>query len=310
MEELRAAVTLATGRECGALTRATMGRSASVTYFADADGLAIVVKTSSTPGVLAATVHNTEVLRDLGVPVAPVVAMIEWEDATGFEAVVMERLRGRDLAHELPDMTRPQMTVLAEQIVSFQRLVATLPRNTGCGFVPIGAPATRPWIDVVRHPSPRPIADPVPPDVNPLLPRLERAIDAADSYLARVEPVCFLDDLTTKNVLVDAGVLTGVVDFDVVCYGDPGFHLGLTAAAVTANAPDAARFYVDELLRFAAADAPARAAVDLYEAVFLVHFLAYESPTDQGSWRERAAAAAAARLETSTAFFGVSTRPK
>jgi aminoglycoside phosphotransferase (APT) family kinase protein len=310
MEELRAAVTHATGRKCGPLTRAVIGRSPSVTYFADAGELPVVIKTSSTPGYLAASVHNFAVLSGLGVPVPRIVATIPWDDAYKFEAVVTGRLPGRDLLHELPNMTRAQMSALAEQIIGFQRIVATLPRNTGCGYVPIGTPATRSWIDVVRHPNPNPLADPVPVDSVSLVPRVARAIDAAESYLAGVQPICFLDDLTTKNVLVDAGELTGVVDFDVVCYGDPGFHLGLTAASVTADTPDHARFYVDELLRLSDLDAAARAAVDLYEAVFLVSFLAYELPTDEGLWRERAAAAAAARLDTASEYFEVSTRPK
>jgi len=38
-----------------------------------------------------------------------------------------------------------------------------------------------------------------------------------------VPAICFLDDLTTKNVIVQDGVLQGVVDFDHVCYGDPLF---------------------------------------------------------------------------------------
>ena len=48
-----------------------------------------------------------------------------------------------------------------------------------------------------------------------------RRRSARGPTLEAVPPLPFLDDLTTKNVLVDGGRLSGVVDVDVVCFGDP-----------------------------------------------------------------------------------------
>lgn len=95
--------------------------------------------------------------------------------------------------------------------------------------------------------------------------------------------------MTTKNVMISDGQLAGVVDFDVICYGDPLFHLGLTAAAVTANCERAeSRFYIDELVRLSAIDDVKVRTVHLYEAFFLTKFLTAEDPHKPGPWRRRA----------------------
>ena len=193
-------------------------------------------------------------------------------------------------------MTRPQLSRLAGQVINMQRTVGTLPTGDGCGFAAIGERPTRTWSDVVCRPNAWRFADPPPGDVAGLLPRLRRLIERAEPYFAAVKPICFLDDLTTKNVLVEDGELTGVVDFDVVCYGDPLFHLGLTAAALTSNGAPLGGFYADELFRRAGLDGTARPVVDLYQAVFLINFLGAEDPYGQGPWRSRCASAAAALL--------------
>lgn len=127
--------------------------------------------------------------------------------------------------------------------------------------------------------------------------RLFAGIALARPYLEDIEPVCFLDDLTTKNVMVHNGALTGVVDFDCVCYGDPMFQVGLTAASVAAGYTSRCRFYIDELIRFSRPSAKERVMIELYQAVFLVNFLGAEWSDRPGPWRAQACAAAAVALQ-------------
>jgi hypothetical protein len=58
--------------------------------------------------------------------------------------LVMSRIAGRDLRHELPTMTNPQMSTLAHKIVEFQRRAGTVPPvGSGCGFAGVAQPAER-----------------------------------------------------------------------------------------------------------------------------------------------------------------------
>ena len=84
-------------------------------------------------------------------------------------------------------------------------------------------------------------------------------------------PRPFLDDTTTKNVLIADGHLTGIVDVDCVCFGDPLFTVALTRMALLSRAypTDYIEAWCDHLELSAAQ----QAALDLYTALFCVGFL-------------------------------------
>ncbi|MGH8890080.1 MAG: phosphotransferase family protein, partial [Acidothermaceae bacterium] len=259
--------------------------------------------TNADVSVLARAANNLGVLADIGIPVPRVVAYDDSCDHVAFSVLVMTKLRGRDLGFELPAMSRPQMTRLAEQITEMQRKVATLPSGTGCGFVGIGDAATRTWADVVRHPTFKPPVENWPDDCADLVPRVNALIDLVEPHLAAVTPVCFLDDVTTKNVLVEDFALTGVVDFDVVCHGDPLFQIALTGASIAAGFPAKCAFYVRELTRLAQPTRQQKALLALYEAVFLTQFLLSGSTEEDSQWCAATASVANNRLDDVEQFF-------
>lgn len=87
----------------------------------------------------------------------------------------------------------------------------------------------------------------------------------------RVAPVAFLDDTTTKNVLIHQGRLSGIVDVDVVCYGDPLYVLALTYVAL-----EAAGFgsdYADAWRDLIITDDEQLDRLSLYRAVFALDLL-------------------------------------
>jgi aminoglycoside phosphotransferase (APT) family kinase protein len=92
-----------------------------------------------------------------------------------------------------------------------------------------------------------------------------------ESYFAAVQPLPFLDDTTTKNVLVDHGRLTGVVDVDRLCFGDPLLTIGLTRMALLADAHDVD--YVEHWMNLMELNQQQREAVDAYTRLFCVDFM-------------------------------------
>ncbi|HEX8732709.1 MAG TPA: phosphotransferase, partial [Ktedonobacterales bacterium] len=81
----------------------------------------------------------------------------------------------------------------------------------------------------------------------------------------------FLDDTTTKNVLVHEGALSGVVDTDYVCFGDPLFTLALTRVALFAH--DLDPDYADQWEALLALDDSQRRRLAAYVAVFSLGFM-------------------------------------
>ncbi len=316
---VRALVAAVTGRPVRAVARMAYGHG-SVTYRVDTDsGATVIVRTNSDPDIYAGTLANLDALRGLGLSVPTVLHADLTLSRCPFAYVVTDAFPGRDLGFELARMTEAQMTRLAEQIVGFERQVSRLPPGSGYGFMPIGAAGGHGrWIDAVRADQPSifaaggdvsgGVSDGAGGDVSDgagrgvsdgagggagrdlradaaladLIADVRSAVDRSAARLDLIEPICFLDDLTTKNVIVDDGVLQGVVDFDVVCHGDPMYWLALTQVAVLSDVGQAGRFYVDELTRLWAPSAFEQANLALYSALHAAEFLRWpdEFPTD------------------------------
>jgi Ser/Thr protein kinase RdoA (MazF antagonist) len=189
--------------------------------------------------------------------------------------MVLERLPGRDLGDEIAALSRDALRELARAVAGAQARVAGLPRAGGYGYaVDYGDPALLPaWRDVVDAGLERArtrlahsgACDPAVVD------DLAARVAAFDGYLRAVEPVAFLDDTTTRNVMVHKGRLSGIVDTDYVCFGDRIYTLGLTRMALLSRGLDP--WYTDAWAEALALDPRERAALDLYTACFCVDFL-------------------------------------
>jgi aminoglycoside phosphotransferase (APT) family kinase protein len=292
---VRTLVADVTGRPVRSVDRMAYGHG-SVTYRVDTDrGPAVIVRTNRDPGVYAGTLANLEALRSLGLPVPSVLHADVTRARYPFAYVVTDTFPGRDLGFVLADMTPAQKTRLAEQVVGFERQVSGLPRGVGYGFMPIGAADGHGrWIDAVRADrrlilgsADVSVDGGVDRELADLIADLHRALDRSSARLDAIEPICFLDDLTTKNVIVHNGVLRGVVDFDVVCYGDPMYWLALTRVAILFDVGAAGQFYVDELTRLWEPSAFELTNLALYSALHAAEFLRWpdDDPTDAAKAR-------------------------
>jgi aminoglycoside phosphotransferase (APT) family kinase protein len=109
---------------------------------------------------------------------------------------------------------------------------------------------------------------------------ITRFIDLGQSlgpHFSSVQPTCFLDDLTTKNVIVQYGQLRGLVDFDVVCYGDALYWLALTRAAVIVDVGASGQSYLDMLERLWGVDDFGQRILQFYTAIHTMNFAQFET---------------------------------
>lgn len=219
-------------------------------------------------------------LRPRGVPLPELLASaVEPEDGP-FPAMLLERLPGTDLQHVYPSLTGAQRSAIAGRIAAVQRIVGNLPPGSGYGYaVSLDDPDLRPtWSAVVDANLARGrerITAAGIVDVSHV-DRVAHAVERHRSALDVVPPRAFLDDTTTKNVIVADGRLSGIVDVDVVCYGDPLYVVALTRMSLLSRAYDTG--YIDAWLAaldpVPAQDREALLRLDLYTAVFCVDLLA------------------------------------
>lgn len=264
----------------------------SITYEVTLPERSVMVRTHADTQVFAGTEHNLKVLSGLGLPVPRVLTVDFTLSRVPFAYMILEKIPGRDLRYELAAMSRPQMTRLAEQMVAFQRAVNGLPRGAGYGYVAIGAAGPHAsWWDLIRPWAASEISE-TDVDLGRLESRVRLAMAGQEPFFRRIEPVCFLDDITVKNVIVHQGELQGLVDFDCVCYGDPLYWMALTAVGIVSDVGIEELFYSEEIQRLWGMSARQAQILALYTAGMALDFLRNFAAQETPEWRQRMLAAA------------------
>jgi aminoglycoside phosphotransferase len=237
------------------------------------DGATLVVKmgTAAQRDSIEGAIHWSTTLRPLGVPLPELLAH---GDCRGYPYLALERLEGEDLGQVYERVTSFQRKAIVEEVCKAQRLVGTLPEGSGYGFLRLpGGPLHKSWADVVAASLVRSrdrigVAGLV--SVSPV----NQVTDHArrfSGYFSRVCPTPFLDDVTTKNVLVHEGRFSGIVDVDWLCFGDSLFTIGLTRASLLSAHADAD--YTDHWCDVLGLNDEERRVVDFYTALFCVDFI-------------------------------------
>jgi aminoglycoside phosphotransferase (APT) family kinase protein len=263
------------------LERQALAHSGNAVYCADMPGgHSLAVRVSPRAHAFSHTRANLNVLRALGLPVQTVHA--QGATPAGGEFVVLDWLPGRDLYFVFPELDARQAERIAETVTAIQRRVAEqLPAAPGGGFgwAAIGAPGPHArWTEVFGAPVPAAVhaatlerTDATP--IDRFRARLGLARASLETYFDTLRPVCFLDDLTIKNVLVDGGELSGLIDLDTVCYGDPLLVLGATLAHIDSEVGEYGRAYAAALLRCWAPEGEQRRATGFYASLWVIGFL-------------------------------------
>ncbi|MBI1333678.1 MAG: phosphotransferase [Armatimonadetes bacterium] len=223
---------------------------AGLTFEVRADSGDFILKTRTEVGAFDHTEHHIDVLRASDIPVPTVLKRGRTDD---FDYLLLAKIPGRDLGHVLGEMSSEQMSGLAAQIVDIERKATSLPNGEGFGWTPMKIPGLfASWTDVIERDS-KGCPDFVLAEVARWKP-----------YFDEVQPTCFLDDLTVKNVIIEDGELQGIVDLDEVCYGDALYWLSLAETTVVLDIGPQASFYGSELRRLWGLSEDEHAVCDLY----------------------------------------------
>ena len=241
------------------------------------DGRRAVVRMSRRDDIAAArgAVYWSSLLRPKGVPLPELLHADLSLARCPFPVVVLERLPGDDLGIIYRKLGRRELRALAERLAAVQAIVSALPPGRGYGYATSydGRFAHAGWGGVVAAGMARSrarirgggIVD------EHLVDPIERAAERFADYFARIAPTPFLHDITTKNVIVHAGRLSGIVDVDDLCFGDPLLLLALIRMALLADDLDS--FYADQWREIVRPDAEQAAALDLYTALYCLDFI-------------------------------------
>lgn len=266
--------------------------------FTDREPMVARIGSMTAHAEMAGAIYLSQLLRPRGVPLP---AMIENGVESGFPWVLLERLPGVDLGEVIGNFSDPQLDRIAGHVALAQAIASETGSagRYGYAILPEQAPHAT-WSQVlVAHlgRSRQRIASAGLFDVA-LADIAQTELAAIRDELDAVPPTPFLHDTTTKNVIVTAaGEVSGIVDVDDLCFGDPRYPAALTLAVLIGYGGPVQ--YVSAWLRHA--KLPDDRVFRMYVALYLLDLMGEHGQVFNGNER---ASSARVRAELQRAFIG------
>ena len=206
-----------------------------------------VVKTTHTDYVIRMTdaehkkkfssaIYWQEKLLPLGIPLAKFIKIDLDNKHSPFPALLMLRLPGDDLCNIYLSLTTADKNNLAKEMVQIQAATTALPDGKGFGIADTYEQilTDKTWYDFLLNRLQKfkdiikqnAIFDET--DVTKVISIAKNLQEELQAIRARP----FLWDASERNVLVYNGKISGIVDVDDICFGDPLFVLALTRVAL------------------------------------------------------------------------------
>lgn len=213
-----------------------------------------------------------EILRPEGVPLPEILAS---DLKAEYPFLILERLPGKDLWQVYQTLSKPEKQALANEMARLQKIAAGLPKAKSFGYLEnhesgSGCPT---WFDVVLkylERSRQRISKNGYFETE-IVNRVETKARNYTDYFSRIEPVAFFDDITTKNVIIEKGKLSGIVDVDWMCFGDNLETVALTNVALLSE--NCETDYIEFWCETMRLDDVQRKVLNLYSAMTCVDFL-------------------------------------
>jgi aminoglycoside phosphotransferase len=222
--------------------------------------------------LLESAVYWSDLLKPKGIPLPEIIAL---DLKTEFPFLILERFPGKDLWLIYSELSKIQKKALAAEMARLQRIAETLPKAKRFGYLETYESETNceNWFEVLlkyleRSRSRMKLAGFLDTEI---IDRVEREARNYENYFSKIEPIAFFDDITTKNVIVKDGRLSGIVDVDWMCFGDSVLTIALTQMALLSE--DCELDYIDFWCDEAQLNAEQRKILNLYTAMCCVDFM-------------------------------------
>ncbi len=243
------------------IVRCTVGQ-ANYVYMVSFSQEKYTIRCSMEPAAYADTVYWLERLAEIQVPVPQVIAKGSFQ---GYEYLILSYLEGQDLGIVYPQLTKEEKRRIAVEIVQIQNRVATLQLEH--------VDADWSWQSFLRYMLDRAekrIADNGYFDVE-RVERLRTLTKGLEAYFTNVQPLAYLDDISSKNLLIHNGQLSGIIDVDWMGIGDRLTFVALTYMALLNMEYDTD--YVDYILKEMQVNDAQRKAFLFYSLMYCVDFM-------------------------------------
>ncbi len=210
----------------------------------------------------ADTVYWLQELRKLDVPVPQVLHQGKYKE---YHYVILSYLPGQDIGLVYNELSKLQKQNIAKDVMRIQRQAMELPMNS--------IDDTWSWVEVVDELLDRAytrIRENGYFDIEKV--EKVRSLKVLfEDYFSCVKPIAYLDDISTKNLLIHDGKVSGVIDIDWMGVGDNLTFIAMTYVALLNMECDTD--YVEYLLEERGCDTKECKAFLFYSLMYCVDFM-------------------------------------
>ncbi len=251
------------------ITRCAVGHGNYV-YIVELSDRKVVVRCSEEAEAYKDTIYWLERLVTLDIPVPRVLGKGTFEE---YDYLILTYFEGEDIGIIYHDLTADEKRQIARKVVEIQNKVSALPLED--------IPADWTWKasfveDRLVRAKERILANGCYFDPE----KAERLLKEAgnlDAYFASIKPIAYLDDISTKNLLIHEGRVSGVVDIDWMGVGDKLTYVAMTRMALLNMGCDTD--YVTYLLEEMRLTEAEKKAFAFYALLYCVDFMG-----ERGMW--------------------------
>ncbi|WMJ79095.1 phosphotransferase [Clostridium sp. MB40-C1] len=237
----------------------------------------IIVRTNDSQEIFKKLENNLKELKEIGLPVPKLLYIDLSKNKYNFAYVILEKIKGRDLRFEIEQMSINEMKDIAKKIVEYQKMAMSLPEGNGFGKCNIGERGPfNSWTGFIENELRQ--LKIIFQDVLGVNYSLDivRIFTLLREYFNKIRPLCFLDEVSLRNVIINKGRIEGIIDFDWVCYGDPLYNVALVQTGTLLHLDTKCMYYVEELCKQWGINKHEQIIVNFYSIIYAGHFLTFQ----------------------------------
>ena len=231
-------------------------------YIVECNNVKYILRCSTDGNAYSDTIHWLTELSSLDVPVPKV---LYYGKNGSYNYLILNYIEGKDIGLVYPNLSRLEKKKIAKDVMEIQRKVSLLQLG------PIDA--TWSWysfLDDMLERADLRITQNGYFD-NSKVKQLRNQINLLEDYFSNIKPTAYLDDISTKNLLIHNGQISGIIDIDWMGVGDSLTFIALTYVALLNM--DYETDYVDYLLEEKGCSNSERKAFLFYCLLYCVDFM-------------------------------------
>ena len=199
-----------------------------------------VIKISDDKNLILGSTYWLNKVKDLDIPTPCVIAENLVNAPYYF---VMSFIPGKDLGLVYSSLLKSEKIIIAKKIIGFQKEIKKLPMAKGFGSLNSYEDSENicsSWEESLLNDINRAEEGIIKNGIFSVeyVLKLKQIMPNFREYFNSVKPEPFLDDITTKNVLIHEGKLSGIIDLDWISFGDDVLFLGLVTMALLSMKAD------------------------------------------------------------------------